>query len=195
MPRVNAHLDGTKKFQELILYISRVSEGDPAYGASKLNKLLFFGDFRHYLSTGQSITNQEHQKLENGPAPRQLVPVMDLLRSRQDLAISETEYFGHVQKRPVALRDPDLTLFSGQEIATIDHAIKTFWRMNATEISHLSHEFAGWQGVEIGQTIPYESVLIDPRDVTEAERVWALDTTGMEQLLAGPTCLGSGASY
>ena len=35
----------TDKFRELILYIAQESEGDPNFGATKLNKILFFCDF------------------------------------------------------------------------------------------------------------------------------------------------------
>ena len=34
-----------EKFKELVLYISRRSEHDQAFGAIKLNKLLVFSDF------------------------------------------------------------------------------------------------------------------------------------------------------
>ena len=37
------------------------------------------------------------------------------------------DYFGHHQKRLVALRDPDLSLFSAEEIATVDSIIRQFW--------------------------------------------------------------------
>ena len=63
MPQVSSDLEGTEKLQELILYVAKVSEGDPTFGLVKLNKILFFSDFRHFLDTGQSITGQEHQKL------------------------------------------------------------------------------------------------------------------------------------
>ncbi len=110
----------TARLQELILYLAQMSEGDPSFGAVKLNKILFHSDFAYYLSHGRSISSQEYQKLNDGPAPKQMLPVLEELKVKSALAIADRIYFGHMQKRPVALREPDLTEFSGQEIAALD---------------------------------------------------------------------------
>jgi len=34
-----------RKFQELLLYVAARCEGAPTFGATKLNKILFFADF------------------------------------------------------------------------------------------------------------------------------------------------------
>src|SRR4051812_35918399 len=130
MPQVRSNMEGTQKLQELVLYIAKMSEGDPTFGAIKLNKLLFYSDFRHFLETGKSITGQEYQKLQNGPSPRQMLPVLDHLQEQKRLAIAERDYFGHLQKRPMALREPDLALFSGPEIAIVDRMIQTLYKLN-----------------------------------------------------------------
>jgi hypothetical protein len=186
MPTLKSNLEGTEKLRELVLYIAEQSEGDCTFGMTKLNKLLFFSDFKTYLKTGRSITDQEYQKLPNGPAPRQLVPLITSMKEREELAIGERDHFGHTQKRPFALREPDLQYFSGQEIAIVDQALRYFRNMNATEISDLSHEFVGWQAVMERETIPYFSVLLDNRDLTEQEKKWGkqIDTTDLEELLA-----------
>src|SRR5204863_5344149 len=80
-----------RKLAELILFISERSEGDPRFGAGKLNKLLFYSDFGSYRLLGKSITGQQYQKLSNGPAPRRLAAVRDALVARHELAIREKE--------------------------------------------------------------------------------------------------------
>src|SRR5215467_9574991 len=82
-----------EKFKELILYIASHSEDDPAFGATKLNKLLFFADFITYLRLGHPITGQEYQRLENGPAPRRMLPAKAELLLDNDIAISKPMYF------------------------------------------------------------------------------------------------------
>jgi hypothetical protein len=57
-----------EKLRELILHVARRSEGDIAFGVTKLNKLLFFIDFLACLRFGKPITGEEYQKLDNGPA-------------------------------------------------------------------------------------------------------------------------------
>lgn len=178
-------LEGTDKLRELVLYVCTASEGDEAFGSVKLNKLLFYSDFLTYLRYGAPITGQEYQKLKNGPAPRLMLPLLNDMKASEQLAIAERSYFGHPQKRPVALREADLSQFSAQEIATVNQVLRTFQRQNGTEISELSHNFPGWQLADEGETIPYSSVLLHRRELTAQERQWAqeLDLTGVENLL------------
>src|ERR1700689_1459638 len=101
-----------EKLRELILLISEWSQVDPKFGAIKLNKLLFHADFSAFLTTGEPITGQEYFALEQGPAPRHLKPVTEKMKKSGVLAYQEVSYFGHPQKRPIALRPPDLKMFS-----------------------------------------------------------------------------------
>src|SRR5687767_11634112 len=109
-----------KKLGELILYISKKSELDPNFGAVKLNKILFYSDFIAFGRLGKAITEQDYQRLDQGPAPRRLLPVREDLIDRGYLAIQEVARFGKTQKRTVALRDPDLSIFTAEEIALVD---------------------------------------------------------------------------
>jgi hypothetical protein len=67
--------ENPKKLKELILYISQKCASDPNFGAIKLNKILYFSDFASFAHYGEPITGAEYQKLEQGPAPRRMVPV------------------------------------------------------------------------------------------------------------------------
>lgn len=180
-----ASLEGTSKLRELVLYVCTTSEGDEAFGSVKLNKLLFYSDFLTYLRHGVSITEQEYQKLKNGPAPRLMLPLLNDMKASEQLAMAERRYFGLAQRKPIALREADLSKFSAQEIATVNQVLQTFQKHNGTEISELSHSFTGWQLAEEGETIPYSSVLLHRRELTAQERQWAqdLDLTGVEELL------------
>jgi hypothetical protein len=148
------------KFRELILFVAEKSEGDPRFGATKLNKILFFVDFIAFVTLGQSVTGQRYQKLENGPAPRALVPAIKKMEARNEIAFRERLYYGKVQKRAVALREPDLSLFSGPEVQLVNDIIDEFWGKSASDMSRLSHDFLGWELAEIGEDIPYEVSLV-----------------------------------
>jgi hypothetical protein len=164
-----------RKLAELILYISEKSEGDERFGATKLNKLLFFADFTAYWQSGQSITNQAYFRLPAGPGPRRLLPVRNKLLESGDLAISMRAYYGRTIKRPVALREPDLSIFKADEIAIVNDVIRYFWDMNAAEISDYSHRFIGWQLAGEEEDIPYEAAFISNRPLTESESDYALE--------------------
>jgi len=187
MPTINLtpQLDGTDKLRELVLYLCTVAEADDSFGSVKLNKLLFYSDFLAYSHRGVSITGQEYQKLKNGPAPRLMLPLLNNMQEKQQIAIADRHYYGLLQKKPVALREANLSGFSPEEIALVDHVLRTFHQHNGTEISELSHTFLGWQLAEEGETIPYGSALLRRGELTAQERRWAqeLDMTGVEGLL------------
>ena len=50
----------------------------------------------------------------------------------------------------MALREPDLSSFSGEEIAIADKVIRALWDLNASEVSDLSQ----------GEEIPYSTALL-----------------------------------
>lgn len=158
------------KLRELVLHISRQSEGDPCFGAVKLNKILFYADFLAYRRFGQPITGAEYQKLEHGPAPRQLKPLHERMKREGTIAVRKAEFGGYTQHRTLALREPILGKFTSEEIALVDSVIKQFWGQNASDVSDYSHRFIGWQLANVGETIPYSLALLTRRDPTEKER-------------------------
>jgi Protein of unknown function (DUF4065) len=162
------------KFKELVVFISQRCEGDPAFGATKLNKLLFYADFIAFLKTGKAITWHKYRRLENGPVPRRLVPIIRELETDGTIITVTRDHFGFQQKRTVARRDANLAAFSGEEIALVTKLIEEFWGQSAQSVSNESHEFIGWKIAEDGEDIPYEMALVrlekpTPADMAVAE--------------------------
>jgi hypothetical protein len=164
-----------KKLGELILYVSERCEADRHFGATKLNKILFFADFLFYQKSGRSITGQTYQRLPNGPAPRRLVPVRQALVDAGELALRERLTHGHRQLRTVATREPDLSGFGADEMKVVDHVIRVLWDHSATDASELSHTLTGWRLARDGDTIPYETVFLSERRLTREEADYALE--------------------
>jgi hypothetical protein len=161
------------KLAELMLYVARRSEQDAEFGAIKLNKVLFYSDFIAYGRLRRPITAQVYQKLERGPAPRRLLPVQRKLLKEGAAATQIRDHFGFEQKRLVALRLPNLSGFTGEEIAIVDEVIDLLRDHNASEVSALSHELACWQLADLNQDIPYEAILLSSRPLTESEKAHA----------------------
>src|SRR5438067_13073106 len=82
-----------QKFRELILYFAQKSADDPAFGAVKLNKLLFYADFVSFAKRGKAITGATYFRLPHGPAPRQLLPITKKM-DRRDLVTESRDHFG-----------------------------------------------------------------------------------------------------
>jgi len=161
---------GQKKLQELILYISMKSEGDEGFGKVKLNKLLFFSDFLAFLYHGSAITGQDYQALQQGPAPKAMLPVLNAMQKRGEVAVRENEYHGLKQQRVFSLRPPDTSVFDAKQIALVDEVITKHWGQNGADVSEKSHKFIGWALAKRGETIPYSVVMVGKRDLTISER-------------------------
>lgn len=175
-----------EKLRELILHIAKRSEGDVCFGMIKLNKLLFFADFLAYMRLGKPITGEEYQKLDNGPAPRRVKPLLDEMKRGGALGIQHVDFHGFEQQRAIALREPIYGQFSRDEILLVDDLVQRFRNMTAAEISDLSHKFVGWRAVKTGETIPYGLVVIGFRAPTDEEKRYGLDLESLAQQCLAP---------
>lgn len=143
------------KLQELMLYIASRCAGDPCFGATKLNKLLFYADFEAFRRLGCSITDAEYMKLEHGPVPRHLVPARDALLAAGDARLFKTRFHDKPQDRLVPLRDANLSGFTADQIALVEEIISRYWGATAAEISRRSHTLPAWRMTAENETIPY----------------------------------------
>src|SRR4030042_4658500 len=105
------------KFRELVLYVAQKCADDPRFGATKLNKILFFADFLAYAKYGEPITNAAYIKLPYGPGAKPMAPVREEMLENHEIAIERRERYGRSQERIVPLRKPDLSGFTATEIA------------------------------------------------------------------------------
>jgi hypothetical protein len=162
--------ENREKLKELILYVSEKCGDDPRYGATKLNKILFFSDFFAYAKYGEPITGAEYMRESYGPIPKRLLPARQELVSEGALAIQESQV-SHTatQKRPVSLRAANLALFTGQQIALVDWVIEQLRGANASSVSKHTHKYAMWQAASNGETIPYETVFVSEAPLSSIE--------------------------
>jgi hypothetical protein len=158
-----------RKLREMILYISKLSEGDEAFGSTKLNKLLFYSDFTAYLRFGKPISGVSYRRLDHGPAPVNMIKNRDRMVKGKDLLIAQTKFHNHTQEKPIALREADFSIFTSQEISLIDRIVHQFHGMKAAEVSDLSHNFVGWKLAKENEVIPYSVSRIHRREPTITE--------------------------
>lgn len=166
-----------QKFRELIIYVAFKCQSDPSFGAVKLNKILFHADFIAYGSFRKPITGMEYMKAEHGPAPRRLAPIRADMKQKEDIALVSISRYGLRHDRVVPLRDPDLSLFTGEEIALVDSIIQTCSAASATDLSEMTHSYRGWRMARnLKDTIPYEAVFLsdEPPTFYEVQHAEAL---------------------
>jgi Protein of unknown function (DUF4065) len=168
MPMQNAQdiarPDANARLQELILYVANRCDCDSSFGATKLNKILFYADFIAYIRLGQPITGAVYQRLPHGPAPRALVPVKREMIEDGVAVERQKIVYGKTQKRLVPLREANLDLFSAHHIAVVDEVIEVLSNHNAVQVSELSHQFPGWSLAENKEAIPYYTALLEVSD-------------------------------
>ena len=158
------------KTAELILLIAKHTEDDPTAGSTKLNEILYFAEISHLRRTGQPITGSEYQKQPHGPTLRRMPPIIRDLERLGAAKEIEEDYFGYPQRKLVPLREPDLSEFSADEVASVLGMVRQFWGKSAREISDISHEDPGWRAVEVGETIPLELAFVAQPEVTDEIR-------------------------
>lgn len=168
------------KFIELMLYVAFRCETNPRFGATKLNKILFYSDFVAYRELGKPITGAVYQKLRHGPAPVMLVPVRKALIKSGAAAIRSVPVVpGDLsQDRLITLRPVNLKIFTPEEISIVDSVIEVFEHHTAREASDFSHEFGGWACARYGEEIPYFTVHLAEiiTELDEEDRAWAAKT-------------------
>lgn len=150
-----------RKFTEMVLYVAERLRDDRAGGATKLNKVLFFAEFTHLRRHHAVISGCEFQKLVHGPAPRQLMPVRQRLIEAGEAVLSTEDFLGRPQHRLIPRRPADRSVFTADELASIDDVLDQLAGMTGTQVSELSHQEPGWRLTEIGETIPYSTAFLD----------------------------------
>jgi len=154
------------KFRALMLYAAhRAREsGDRWFGAVKLNKILYYSDFLCYQRHGRPITGAHYQKLEEGPAPKELLREREHLIAQGLAQVTPVQVFNYVQHRLVPTA-PSIAAdehFDEHEIAVIDEVIRELEPLTAAEVSEMSHREMGWRGALLKEEIPYETAFLAP---------------------------------
>jgi hypothetical protein len=154
-----------EKLGELLIYAAGQLLDDAPGGATKVNKILYYSEFTHIRIYGVPITGVAYQKLPNGPAPRQLLPVRDRLIANGDAVLRDDHYFGKPLHRLVPLRPHSGDALSQEELASVDQVISAMWGLTAGQVSAMSHRELGWKMVDEGEDIPFSTAYLPRRAV------------------------------
>ena len=129
---------------------------------TKLNKLLFYADFKHYREYAISITGARYAHIPFGPAPDNYEIYYGALSSQKAIEFIEEMYPAKrggeavVGETIKAVKKPDLSLFAASELRVMASVQEDFERYNAREITDFSHKEVGYQETEDGGTISYD---------------------------------------
>lgn len=169
------------KFKALVHYICHRASDDPGrLGATKLHKVLWYSDARAFRQLGRQITETRYIREERGPVAKSLKVVLRKLDDERAVVSRKRMLASGVyQHEFVSLSEPDISDFSGQEIAIVDLVMD--WVCNthtARSISELTHD-AIWEMHKPGDEIPlYLAHMIGgPGEIKSDDVMWALGYT------------------
>lgn len=99
---IRAGKPADEKTKQLVLYIADRLKDQPGYGATLLNKVLYYVDTVSDLEDGKAISIFSYVRQDYGPIPK------------------PSEYF------EMPLSSPDVAIFTKEEIVLIERIISTF---------------------------------------------------------------------
>ncbi|GAG12253.1 unnamed protein product, partial [marine sediment metagenome] len=139
------------KFYNAVLYLCK-----GGVLKTKLNKLLFYTDFKHFKEYTVSITGARYAHIPFGPAPDNYDLYYPVLVRREAIKLEEKDYPGYTGENMITVQEPDLNLFSESELRILTTVKEHFKNDNATEISSFSHGEKGYQDTPQGKIISYK---------------------------------------
>ena len=169
-----------KKFENMILYFAKASQGDPLFGATKLNKQLFYADYFAYAKLGTPISAMNYFHIERGPAPRAMLPTRTRMIADGACTIQKVSMGAsrRPQDRVVALRDPDLSDFSADELSVMEEVVAELRCDDGTDVTNKTHDLIAWKAAADRENIPWESIFVASRKPTRREIEFAKKLTG-----------------
>lgn len=161
---------GQRRLREAALYVMGKCADAEAFGLTKLNKILWRADFRAYAARRVPVTGRQYQRLAQGPAPVEMLPVLQDMQRDGEMRIEKRPVGPFEEQRPIALVEPSLRYFSADDLAYLDAAIEGYWNHSGRDVSRDSHGVA-WETRANGDPMPYDLALLSD-DVLDA---WEID--------------------
>jgi hypothetical protein len=155
------------RVKQLILYVASKCATATYFGAIKLNKIIWKADYESFAKRRVPITGREYRRRYFGPALFEMPPIHREMLSEGLIRLELRDYGDDVvEKRTVALVEPNMSLFTDEDIAYVDAAIRYYWEMTGTETSDDSHG-AAWRTRQDGDPMPYELAFLsdEPLDL------------------------------
>jgi Protein of unknown function (DUF4065) len=162
------HMGDLERLKRLIHYVAWRAGKRDWFGTTKLYKVLWFADAREFVLTKRSITDAVYIREKYGPVPKFGILAREQLEREGAIKTSKEG----PMMRIVALRAPDVSIFSKNELKTVDYWIEHIDKEHtAQSISEQSHDYA-WDIAKMGEEIPLYAILANRiREPNEEESV------------------------
>ena len=123
---------------------------------TKLMKLLFYADFKHFKENGVSISGVRYAHAYHGPVPDQFETWLVAISDWNRQITSEEQVFGDYVGEVYTSTEPDWSAFSTSELAALAFVKDKFQKYSARQIREFSHLEKGYQETKDGEIISYQ---------------------------------------
>ncbi|MBU1054364.1 MAG: DUF4065 domain-containing protein [Proteobacteria bacterium] len=124
---------------------------------TKLNKLLYYADFKHYKEYAVSITGVRYKHLPHGPVPDNYEHYFAILiHNEKVIQPREVEYDDFVGEELHSQKEPDTSVFKTSELEILGFVKSYFKKYTTKAIRDFSHNERGYKETENGETISYK---------------------------------------
>ena len=170
------------KFKAWVLYAIWRTSHYESFGATKLNKALWFPEARSFQAYGKPITGETFLRDKYGPRSKHLAEILLELEADSQIEPFEEHLGNFIVKRHRVLVPAPISTFTKEELGLIDWWIHHIAEdHSASSISRFSHDYA-WEIAEIGEELPLHSFLasrIRPPQSDE-EKLWAREQAKLQ---------------
>jgi len=139
-----------QKFQNAVLFLCKGGQLK-----TKLNKLLFYADFKHFKENAVSITGARYVHLPHGPVPDNYEYFFATLIHSGELDVDEIPVFQYFGENFTANTEADFSLFKPSELKFLAEVKEYFQDFSAAKIRNFSHQERGYLETSNRQTISY----------------------------------------
>lgn len=149
-------LSGYKRFDlaklyNVILFFCR----DGGQLKTKLNKLMFYADFKHFKEYTVSMTGLRYVHLQFGPVPTAYDFFYAELVRDGLLNLDEVFVGQYIGENYVSNKEADFSCFSDTEIKVMSEVKEIFKKFSASEIKDFSHKEDAYMKTTEGEIIDY----------------------------------------
>lgn len=167
--RVCIPKDNIQKFKEVVLYITKKIGSHSNFGQTVLYKLLYFIDFDYYELYEEQLIGASYFKNYYGPTPVNFKKIIQEMQGNGEIVERYIQNLDYSQYKYIPLRDPDLTVLTGQELEHINNILLKYGDKTATYLSRLSHKDMPWLIAGDKDILDYEAVFYRNEDTSVRE--------------------------
>ena len=146
------------KFKAMIHYIISKCESNTNLGRVVLYKLLYFSDFDYYEKYEVSLSGEIYIRKPRGPVPSHFFLAINELIDESKINETSQRIYDYDKFKYASLKDPDIVIFSQNELDVIDETINRLAHLYSDEISQYSHGDIPWRLADDGEPLNYEAV-------------------------------------